>query len=786
MPGQPPKKKVNTTSFFCPFDTPSEAAEQTPADKNGTESYAEASVQPSSSTDQEPEDEFLPAPANLPRSSATPVLSTDQSTLENLSLNSPPMPTPFSNTPMPTATSHITTACQLSPASPFPPVAPPPPLPPVISTNTNGQSIPGCFVPAGAPFFYASPVPTAPPLAHHPPVPPVPQLTPAGLRPTKSSVDAALEIRDRLDKVERELKATMGMLSKVQVLTSRVEELEKDAGRIADLEEQLAEANAKIEVLEHWSSDPLDVDDADDEAEGKTGRAGAKKGKKGLPGEDSRIQKALVTYGKKMTLSMMGLATNKELPDPLDTGFFNGVGDGRVLRPNFATPFGKNGGWKCDWHDRFRGDFAQRFDLKDEGDFASLGKSMSDEQVEDVRRLVFDSFRSSYARQTRKQSSETVKEEDLQAYKSTTPKERQKSRRAQAKSSVERACQAKDFPVLALPICSKLFQPGCQDEECSACEDEIAAEGLPAGTDAFVRLPAAWESSRLRFIKTKVIRPAVEAREKQIDAAPGKRGRTHRLRLVAENFEAIPPPNTPTWMVNSTWLSHHPQHSHLVDQPKASEAPQYDQLNKYCADLGFREEDEDDVYEQRLLLRRDPYRKWELAKKEAKKVKPEPEASAKGSAEPTSETDNPIVATPVPHPAVATMTPVPHPNVANTGPTAPAPPTRLNGDTIGGYFHPAWQMSSAGPAPHYGYPQYSTGPAPPLSSPPISSPTQRYPAPYPGHLAFSGQPIQAHPTFPLPPQNYRGALGVSLPGNTTASGQASSSTEWGREYLPEY
>lgn len=272
----------------------------------------------------------------------------------------------------------------------------------------------------------------------------------------------------------------------------------------------------------------------------------------------------------------------------------------------------------------------------------------------------------------------------------------------------------------------------------------------------------------MRFIKTKIIRPAAEARENQIDATPGKREMTCRLQQLAENLEAIPPPHTPTWMVNSTWLSHNSQHSHLIDQPKASESPQYDQLNKYCADHGFIDVDEEHVYQQRLLLRRDPYLKWEQikAEKEAKKVKPEPEASANGSAEPPSTAEHSIATTPVCHPAVTT-----------TGPAAVAPPTSMNGDTVGGYFHPAWQMSSAVAAPRYGYPQYSAGPPPTLSSPPMSSPTQMYPAPYPGGHPFAGQSLQAYTNFPLPPQNYHGALGTSLPGNMAASGQASSSME---------
>lgn len=123
----------------------------------------------------------------------------------------------------------------------------------------------------------------------------------------------------------------------------------------------------------------------------------------------------------------MDLSTNKELPKPLETGFWEENGEDRVLRPGFKTSFGKNCGWKQAWHDRFRQDFSTRFPIKQQKD---LIEQMDDDGIENVRRLVFESFKSSYCRQARKQSSEAVQDDELQAGKVTTPKERQKSRRA--------------------------------------------------------------------------------------------------------------------------------------------------------------------------------------------------------------------------------------------------------------------------------------------------------------------------------------------------------------------
>lgn len=165
--------------------------------------------------------------------------------------------------------------------------------PPLFLNTASNCPAPGPVVFSNGPPFH--PPLSAPPLLpghSHAPVSSLAQAT-SGYRPTKTSVDAALDIWDRLDKVERELKLAMGLQSKVQVLATRVEELERNEERIATLEQELTEAKRKIDALENRDSR---LEDADDKGESRSGngRAGVKKGKKALPGEGSQIQSALV------------------------------------------------------------------------------------------------------------------------------------------------------------------------------------------------------------------------------------------------------------------------------------------------------------------------------------------------------------------------------------------------------------------------------------------------------------------------------------------------------------
>lgn len=264
----------------------------------------------------------------------------------------------------------------------------------------------------------------------------------------------------------------------------------------------------------------------------------------------------------------------------------------------------------------------------------------------------------------------------------------------------------------------------------------------------------------MRFIKTKIIRPAVEAREKKIDSIPGKRGRTCRLKLAAENFESTPPAGTPEWMVSSAWISRNSRLLHLIEKPRASESPQYDRLNQYCSEHGYVEVDEEAEYEERLRFRRHPYRKWEevKAEKEARKVKLEPEASLKGAAEATVVTGHAMTAPPIHSPAIP---------ISST-PIATMAPNPQHTESSAGYFHSPWPMSTVPPPPHYGYPQYGST-APTLASPATSSPTHMYSALYANRLPFPGQSPQPFAGFPL--QQY--GLHPSTSGDPTTLDHAS-------------